>query len=177
MRIKRVFGLGAVSILLSAMFVMPVSAHGHHRQTQAAAVTNAVCTVCTVEDCTQAGLHIHNDTTYCGYAHESGYCDGSCGAIGVCYVEGCAETGYHSHNQTTYCGYDHGCGYCDGSCGAIGVCYVEGCTQTGHHSHDYGTYCGYNHASGYCDGSCVPVTTGGSQGRGGHHGRGRHGCW
>ena len=138
MRIKRVFGLGAVSILLSAVFVMPVSAHGHHRQTQAT-VTNAVCTVCTVEDCTQVGLHIHNDTTYCGYAHESGYCDGSCGAIGVCYV--------------------------------------EGCTQTGHHSHDYGTYCGYNHASGYCDGSCVPVTTGRSQGRGGHHGGGRHGCW
>ena len=114
MRFKKISALGAACIVLSSMFVMPVSAHGHHGQANAAA--SAICTVCTVDGCTRTGLHVHDNTTYCGYAHTGGYCDGSCGAVSVCAVEGCAETGYHVHDDQAYCGYDHGLGYCDGSC-------------------------------------------------------------
>ena len=67
----------AAALLVSATFVMPVSAHhGHHRQ---AAKVDTSCPVCTVEGCTEEGHHLHDDAYYCSYAHEDGYCDGSCG--------------------------------------------------------------------------------------------------
>ena len=106
MRMKRIAALGMTGIILSMSFVMPVSAHGHHnRQTSVKTdvKTNTVCELCPVEDCTRTGLHVHDNVTYCGYAHGGGYCDGSCGAVAVCAVEGCAQTGYHSHNEQTYC--------------------------------------------------------------------------
>ena len=73
------------------------------------------CPVCTVEGCQIMGRHLHENVPYCGYAHESGYCDGSCGAVTVCNVEGCTETGHHLHDGVSYCGYAHQSGYCDGS--------------------------------------------------------------
>ena len=86
MQIKRLFAYGAAGLLMAGMAVMPVSAHGHHGQAGAAKQT--VCFVCTVEGCTTTGLHTHDNTTYCGYAHAGGWCDGSCGAVSVCAVEG-----------------------------------------------------------------------------------------
>ena len=154
MWMKKLFAWGAVGVLFAGMAVMPVSAHGHHRA-QTVVPTDQVCGLCTVEGCAITGLHTHDTQTYCGYNHECGYCDGSCGAIGVCTVEGCTETGYHVHDSQTYCGYDHGCGYCDGSCGVVGICGVEGCTQTGRHVHGEQTYCDAGHTGGYCDNSCI----------------------
>ena len=110
MVMKKTAVLAAMGVLLAAASVMPVSAHGrHHRytvQTQA-----AVCEICTVEGCEKTGLHTHDDETYCGYAHESGYCDGSCKAVEVCMIEDCDETGRHTHADETYCGYAHESGY------------------------------------------------------------------
>jgi len=63
--------------LLAVLLAMPVSAHGHrghHRQSAA----DTGCPVCTVEGCTETGRHFHNECEYCGYDHESGYCDGTC---------------------------------------------------------------------------------------------------
>ena len=86
--------------LMAVAFCSPAWAHGHghHRGAgQAAASTQAAvsqgdqCPVCTVEGCAEAGRHYHDGAIYCGYAHSSGYCDGSCGdAIGNCY-------NYHHH--------------------------------------------------------------------------------
>lgn len=154
---KRAMALGTMGVLLAASLVMPVSAHGHH-QNRTVQTVDAVCEICTVEGCDKTGLHVHDDETYCGYAHENGYCDGSCGAVAVCTVEGCDKTGHHTHDDETYCGYAHGCGYCDGSCGAVAVCTVEGCDKTGRHTHDGEAYCGYAHGNGYCDGSCARTT-------------------
>ncbi len=177
MWMKKLLAYCAAGLLMAGLTVMPVSAHGHHAQ--AAVPADQVCGLCTYADCVNAGLHTHDNQTYCGYNHECGYCDGSCGAVGVCTVEGCAETGYHVHDQQTYCGYDHGCGYCDGSCGVVGICGVEGCTQAGRHVHGEQTYCGAGHANGYCDNSCVRSTAGQGSGQRsgyGHHGhRGHHG--
>ncbi len=177
MWMKKLLAYCAAGLLMAGLTVMPVSAHGHHAQ--AAVPADQVCGLCTYADCVNAGLHTHDNQTYCGYNHECGYCDGSCGAVGVCTVEGCAETGYHVHDQQTYCGYDHGCGYCDGSCGVVGICGVEGCTQAGRHVHGEQTYCGAGHSNGYCDNSCVRSTAGQGSGQRsgyGHHGhRGHHG--
>ncbi len=76
MRIKRLFAYGAAGLLMAGMVVTPVSAHGHHSQTDTA--TKAVCSVCTVEGCTETGYHTHDGQAYCGYNHANGYCDNSC---------------------------------------------------------------------------------------------------
>ena len=167
MYMRKSLVLGIAGFILTASVVMPVSAHGHHHA-QTDLASDRVCEVCTVEGCKKSGLHVHDDETYCGYAHKGGYCDGSCGAVEVCTVEGCTETGHHTHNNEAYCGYAHKGGYCDGSCGAVGVCTVEGCTETGHHTHNKETYCGYAHESGYCDNSCVKTTDSGVSGHCGH---------
>lgn len=76
MRLGKLFTAAALAAMVSVLMVMPVSAHhGHHRQ---AAVNNS-CPVCTVEGCTEEGRHLHDGEYYCGYDHECGYCDGSCG--------------------------------------------------------------------------------------------------
>lgn len=68
------------AMLISVLFVMPVSAHGHHENSSHHNQTskNTDCPVCTIEDCTEEGRHAHDGYDYCGYNHESGYCDGSC---------------------------------------------------------------------------------------------------
>lgn len=60
--------------LLAVLLAMPVSAHGHRRQS----TVDTSCPVCTVEGCTETGRHFHDECEYCGYDHESGYCDGTC---------------------------------------------------------------------------------------------------
>lgn len=74
MWIKKLFACGAVGILLAGSIVAPVSAHGHHRQ----ADTDKICSLCTLEGCTETGRHTHDGQDYCGYDHACGYCDGSC---------------------------------------------------------------------------------------------------
>lgn len=141
MRIKRLFAYGAAGLLMAGMVVTPVSAHGHHSQTDTA--TKAVCSVCTVEGCTETGYHTHDGQTYCGYDHECGYCDGSCGVVGVCTVEGCTETGQHTHDGQAYCGYNHANGYCDNSCvgQSSGQSAGQGVRQSGgHHSGHHGRH-------------------------------------
>ena len=99
--------------------------HGRHhgRQTQV--------TVCPVSGCEAAGRHVHNGVTYCGYAHESGVCDGRC--LALCPVEGCETVGRHVHDGVTYCGADHDCGYCDGSCPLYQAPSYSGAQYRGHH--------------------------------------------
>ena len=75
MCLKKMFMAGMASLMLSALLTVPVSAHGHHhRQSQ----VDTSYPVCTIEDCTEKGHHLHDGEYYCGYDHEDGYCDGSC---------------------------------------------------------------------------------------------------
>lgn len=75
MRLGKLFTAAALAAMVSVLFVTPVSAHhGHRRQVN---VDNRY-PVCTVEDCTEEGRHLHDDEYYCGYDHDCGYCDGSC---------------------------------------------------------------------------------------------------
>lgn len=77
MRLGKLLTAAAAAAMVSVLLVMPVSAHhGHHRQ----AAADTGCPVCTVEDCTEEGRHLHDGEYYCGYDHKDGYCDGSCGA-------------------------------------------------------------------------------------------------
>lgn len=115
--------LTAAAGLCAALALLTVSvfAHGghhgghHNGQTRQTAVS-----VCQIAGCSTAGRHIHSGVAYCGYDHESGFCDGSCRAL--CTVEGCAIAGAHSHNGVTYCGYAHARGFCDGVHGAHHGC-------------------------------------------------------
>lgn len=71
-------------------------------------------TVCPYDDCALAGRHLHDGTTYCGYAHGDGLCDGLCRAL--CPLEDCVSSGRHYHGYSIYCGAHHDGGFCDGSC-------------------------------------------------------------
>lgn len=102
----RRFAVMGVSVFLAAaMVTVPAFAHGHHsrghhrtaengcaagtenwtRNGCAAAAgdgtwadNGARCPVCLVDGCTEIGHHLHEQSVYCGYPHEHGYCDGSC---------------------------------------------------------------------------------------------------
>lgn len=155
---KRTLALVLACVTMLALMV-PALAHGHgchggrRRQTQV--------TVCTVRNCETPGRHVHNGVTYCGYAHESGVCDGNC--LALCDVEDCDVAGRHVHDGVTYCGSCHEEGFCDGRC--LTLCTVEGCTTAGRHTHGGVTCCGNHHEEGFCDGGCAVVS--------GHH-RGHH---
>lgn len=113
MRIKRILFIGLVCIMTINLLTVSASAHGgcHGRSTKA---QQTVISVCTIEDCSLPGSHVHNGVIYCGYDHEGGYCQGTC--LALCPVEGCTVAGRHVHNNVTYCGNDHSCGFCDGTC-------------------------------------------------------------
>jgi len=153
---KRVLALVLACAAALALMV-PDLAHGHHgggrrRQTQV--------TVCSLKGCETLGRHAHNGVTYCGYSHESGYCDGMC--LALCDVEDCDIAGRHAHDGVTYCGSCHEDGFCNGRC--LTLCPVEGCTTAGRHSHSGVTYCGNHHADGYCEGTCAAGYTYGRHG-------------
>lgn len=131
MRMKKILAYGSAGLLAAGLMVMPVSAHGRHAQTTVLA--DQVCELCTVEDCEIAGLHTHDDQTYCGYDHACGYCDGSCGVVGICDVDGCTQTGRHVHGEQTYCGASHRDGYCDNSCVRQSTGVQGGRRSGGHH--------------------------------------------
>ncbi len=87
MRLKKLFAAAMTAALVSTLFVMPVSAHGHHsRRVQ---TVDTSCPVCTVEDCVEEGIHYHDGHNYCGYDHANGYCDGSCVPARSNYGYGC----------------------------------------------------------------------------------------
>ena len=113
MRIKKLTGRLAVLVLAIAALTTAALACGGHRGGHHAAAPVS-CALCPFEDCETAGRHDHDGTTYCGYAHTGGVCDGTCAAL--CPVEGCEIAGRHVHDGVTYCGSNHDCGWCDGSC-------------------------------------------------------------
>lgn len=126
---KKRFAAGFMALMMLSLLPVSASAHcGGHRRAAAAPV-NVNCEVCSVEDCTIAGRHIHDGVTYCGYAHTDGICDGTCYAL--CVEEGCTLSGLHSHDGIIYCGGHHENGFCDGSCRQ--VCTVV--RGWGHHGH------------------------------------------
>ncbi len=94
MRAKRLFAAAAAIVLASSLFVMPASAHGHHRQTQ---TVDTGCPVCTVEGCTEEGRHSHDGHNYCGYDHADGYCDGSCVPVQNISRRGCGGRHHRCH--------------------------------------------------------------------------------
>lgn len=144
--------------LTALALMVPALAHGHHGSRRG----QTQVTVCAVAGCETAGRHVHSGVTYCGYAHESGVCDGLC--LALCTVEDCEIAGRHVHSGVTYCGSCHGDGFCDGRC--LTLCAVEGCAIAGPHVHDGVTYCGNHHEDGYCAGYCAAAPAGGR----------RHGC-
>lgn len=75
MKLWKLFAVGTVLTLLTALLAVPASAHGgrHH----AARRTTPSYAVCSVEQCTETGRHDHDGVTYCGYSHTGGYCTGS----------------------------------------------------------------------------------------------------
>ena len=171
MCVKKIAVLGIAAVLASGVYVTPALAHGHHNsQSGCRMQSDYLCAVCTEEGCTTKGWHIHDGSTYCGYDHEDGYCNGTCDTAVVCTLAQCTETGHHIHEGKSYCGYDHESGYCDGTCDSITVCTQEGCVKTGQHTHDGVVYCGYDHADGYCDGTCVKQASSGTRRHGRHHG-------
>lgn len=111
---------GLLCAVLAAVLIVPVSAHGCHgrrgRGCHGGYVRNVQTeiTVCPYDDCTLAGRHLHDGTTYCGYAHGDGLCDGLCRAL--CPLEDCVSSGRHYHGYSIYCGAHHDGGFCDGSC-------------------------------------------------------------
>ena len=143
MRGKSYLASGLLCAALAATLIVPASAHcgrgrGHHggytRNVQTA------ITVCPYEDCAVSGRHDHNGVHYCGYAHGSGTCDGSCIAA-VCPYEDCSAFGRHYHSGVRYCGYAHESGICDGSC-TVTACFYEDCGVSGRHYHNGVLYCG-----------------------------------
>lgn len=129
MSVKKVFVMGAALAMTVGLLAGTASAHhgqgGGCRQSWKCSIP-----ACTVEDCHEAGRHVHDGVVYTGSGLEKTR------QIALCPVEGCEETGRHIHDGITYCGYAHGCGYCDGSCQAStsGGCEpVYGGHHHGHH--------------------------------------------
>lgn len=89
MRHKKSLPVALLAMCITCFVATPVYAHGHHRQ---AAPANTSYQVCPYDDCAETGRHTHEGTYYCGYHHESGYCDGYCGYAGQSY--GC-RGGHH----------------------------------------------------------------------------------
>lgn len=98
---KRLMGAGTALVLTAALLAVPASAHGgHHGKTRGAA---APCAVCTTEDCTIIGRHVHDGVAYCGSDHADGFCDGSCvaastpsaPAVSADTTGGCHGNGHH----------------------------------------------------------------------------------
>lgn len=136
MRNRNRLTAGLVCAVMTAVLIIPASAHGHHgrrvQTVQPAPSVQTTITVCPYEDCTIAGRHVHDGVTYCGYNHASGYCDGACRAL--CPYEDCTIAGAHTHDGVTYCGYNHADGYCAGGCAAGTVNNGGyGCHGAGHH--------------------------------------------
>lgn len=70
MKIKKFLATATVCAALAGLLALSASAHGgHHRRS-----TQTYYPTCTVENCTQAGTHLHDGVNYCG--HAAGGCTG-----------------------------------------------------------------------------------------------------
>ncbi len=129
MQIKRLVHCAAAFTLAAVLLASTSLACGWHHRRVSSEVRYALCSV---EGCETVGRHTHDGITYCGYAHASGFCDGTCAAL--CSAEDCQITGRHTHDGVTYCGSAHeGC-FCDGTCAAVSN------TARGFHRH-HGRHC------------------------------------
>ena len=81
---------GAVCAAICLTAAAPAFAHCRNRS-----VSETRCPVCTIEDCSETGLHCHDDRWYCGWDHQGDFCDGSCQAN--------RDAGHHHGNG------HHGC--------------------------------------------------------------------
>lgn len=61
-----------------------------------------VCPVCDIEDCTEAGNHLHNGQTYAAHTYDDGHTYHV-----YCQTEGCDRIDSHSHT-TGHHGRGHG---------------------------------------------------------------------
>lgn len=96
------------ALLLVALVVLPVSAHGMRHQAVNPQEPPCGVSVCTFDDCQETGRHYHDGVCYCGYNHEGGLCDGSCQGEclnsgecpnnGVCPNSGCPNNGVCPNN-------------------------------------------------------------------------------
>lgn len=113
MSLKKFLASALAAMCAASLLVPAAYAHGCHRRS-AAGTQRTGCAVCTVENCTLTGRHVHGRTAYCGFDHADGWCDGFC--VPLCSVKNCAATGLHSHSGAVCCGSDHEDGFCDGTC-------------------------------------------------------------
>lgn len=113
MHMKKLFTIAVTVALVSVLFVMPVSAHGHHHgshrqscdygariQTPDADMQNQTPDTDTQTEAPDTNVQIQASDTECP----------------VCTIEDCAEQGRHFHDNEEYCGYNHSNGYCDNTC-------------------------------------------------------------
>lgn len=114
MHMKKIFTAAVTVALVSVLFVMPVSAHGHHHGSHRHAcdygaqiqTPNADTKNQTPDTDTQNTDTQNSDT-------DTQTSDTVCP---VCTIEGCTESGRHFHDGEEYCGYNHSSGYCDNTC-------------------------------------------------------------
>ena len=90
MRLPKWLITGAVCAAICLTAAAPAFAHCRNRS-----VSETHCPVCTIEDCSETGLHCHDDRWYCGWDHQGDFCDGSCQAN--------RDAGHHHGNG------HHGC--------------------------------------------------------------------
>ncbi len=105
MQNRKLLTCGITGVLLAGLLVTPVSAHGHHSQIKDTAKASKICSLCTEKDCTETGYHLHDDEVYCGFDHEQGYCDGSCG--NSCEKQSKCETSTTKRSRRHHNGHHH----------------------------------------------------------------------
>ena len=101
--------LFAALLAVSALLIVPASAHGGHCRQAAIQQQPAVYYLCQVEGCTVAGRHYHDGTAYCGAEHACGWCDGSCQTAVTAQASGQAAV-------TVQASGHHGGGHHHGRC-------------------------------------------------------------
>lgn len=155
---------GALCFTLMMALAVTAAAHGHrggghhggcndsgYDDSYGGGRYGSAAALCPVEGCEQTGYHVHDGVAYCGYAHQSGVCDGSCYAL--CPAAVSDPAGCPAYGQTD----DTAAGCARWYRMGIAACPVEGCDQPGRHTHDGTLYCGYAHEGGACSGSCCPL--------------------
>lgn len=90
---KKTVVIAAMVMIIIAAMPLTAFARGHGGNS----TPNTGYSVCTLEDCTQTGLHYHDSTAYAAHYYGDGH-----DYHGYCGVTDCAIAGYHDHDGT-YC--------------------------------------------------------------------------